>query len=572
MDVFIDKKRLLDLVKGAQEGKVVLPEFQRDFVWPRDDIRDLLVSIANDHYIGSLLLLRTDYEHMPFAPRPIAGVEKSIDTLKPEYMVLDGQQRMTALHYAFAAPPIPLRDTKRPYRYFLDFGKVASGDLEQAITYERDDRCVDLLERQRQFETFVVPFTELLNFESWLEACDDWYYQNDRAKYEQIFRPARASWRSMIRRFEDFMAPTSEIDKVAPNDINRIAEVCAIFEKLNSTGVRLSVFDLLTARLFRYGIRLRELWDEAREASDLLKQHAEEDIPGYQVLVLRTIGLIRQIDVKAKTLIALDAKNFEEDWYEAVDALELALKRVHSTNEDGFGAFKPKWLPYSTMLPVLAAVLYYIKEHKLGNEAYRALRKWYWGSLFLERYAGTVESTTYRDYQDLLTRFDDQTSMPVAFKEINDQLLNNPQFSLLGASRVNSVYRGVMNLLAIRGAKDFYTGDAIDFHTLNDHHIFPDSMLRKEKDSDGKPQYKSEQINVILNRTLISDDTNQSIKSKRPSDYLGNMPASKRTTILETHFITKQTLAAIEQDDYGNFLRYREIAILSYLRNLLKEV
>jgi len=438
MDVVVDKKRLLELVRDAQDGKIVLPEFQRDFVWPRDDIRDLLVSILNNYYIGTFLLLQTDGEHLPFEPRPIAGVDKSVNSLKPDFMVLDGQQRLTSLYYALAAPQIPLRDTKRPYRYFLDLNKIKH--LEEAVIYERDDKCAELLNRQRQFTTFVVPFTELLRFNDWLNDCDDWYYCNDRVKYENVFRPAKKEWSPVISRFENFTVPTNIIGKVAPNDLEGIAKVCAIFEKLNSTGVPLSVFDLLTARLFRSKIRLRDLWDEARDTSALLEEFSENDVPGYQVLLLRTVALLRDSDVKARTLATLAPDNFKDDWYKAVDAFELALKRVHSTNEDGFGAFDPKWLPYSTMLPVLAAALYQIKALKLGDDAYRAIQKWYWSSVFLERYAGAVESTSYRDYQDLIAQFSDPSVESVALREATDQLLNNPQFSLQNVWRVNAVY------------------------------------------------------------------------------------------------------------------------------------
>lgn len=569
MDVAVDKKPILDLIKSAQEGKVVLPEFQRDFVWPREDIRDLLVSILSDYYIGSFLLLRTDNEHLPFEPRTIAGVDTAVNLLRPEFMVLDGQQRMTALHYALAAPDVPLRDTKRAYRYFLDLTKLGEGKVDQAVTYERGDKCAELLEREHQFKTFVVPFTELLKFDDWVDVCDNyWYAQNDREKYD-AFRTANRKWKATVRRFEEYRVPVNEIEKVAPDDLNRIAEVCAIFEKLNSTGVPLSVFDLMTARLYRFGVHLRELWEEAKDISDLLNEFSENDIYGYQVLLLRTVALRRGLDVKAKTLIAMDATKFQDDWYEAVDALELALKRVHSTNEDGFGAFAPKWLPYSTMLPVLAASLAYIKKNRLGDDAFGALRKWYWGSAFIERYAGAVESTTYRDYSDLIARFDNPKFVPVAFKEIDDQLLNNPKFSLLGEARVNSVYKAVMNLMAIRGAKDFRSGESIDFHTLNDHHIFPDGMLKNIKRA-GQRVYGNDQINTIVNRTLISDDTNRLISDKKPSDYIvGVIPAQKRPRILSSHFVDTDGMNAMERDNYEDFLEHREAAILSCLRDIL---
>jgi hypothetical protein len=75
--------------------------------------------------------------------------------------------------------------------------------------------------------------------------------------------------------------------------------------------------------------------------------------------------------------------------------------------------------------------------------------------------------------RDLVNLFKDETHTPSVFAEIDKSMLADDSFSLLGVSRVNSVYKGVMNLTAMRGAKDFQADDSIEFHALDDHHIFP---------------------------------------------------------------------------------------------------
>jgi len=132
-----------------------LPRFQRNFVWGRDDITDLLVSILKGYFIGSFLMLRTDSDSTPFAPRPIQGVNLRPNDSRPDWMILDGQQRLTSLHYVFAAPNIPLRGTKYPYRFFLDLKKLVSGEIDEAVTSRRADWCDKELERETQFETLV---------------------------------------------------------------------------------------------------------------------------------------------------------------------------------------------------------------------------------------------------------------------------------------------------------------------------------------------------------------------------------------------------------------------------------
>jgi len=57
MEITPDKKSLMGLVRRASNGAIVLPEFQRNFVWSRDDITDLLISILRGYFIGTFLSL-----------------------------------------------------------------------------------------------------------------------------------------------------------------------------------------------------------------------------------------------------------------------------------------------------------------------------------------------------------------------------------------------------------------------------------------------------------------------------------------------------------------------------------
>jgi len=132
---------------------------------------------------------------------------------------------------------------------------------------------------------------------------------------------------------------------------------------------------------------------------------------------LRTIALMRGLDVKGKTLINFTPKDFEKDWRRAVEYMEKALERITAVDQDGFGAFDRKWMPYITMVSPLAAMLAAIKDKKMEHKAFKLMRRWYWSAVFRERYAGSVESTVYRDYQDFLTAAKDPEFEPEAIRE-----------------------------------------------------------------------------------------------------------------------------------------------------------
>ena len=565
MDIRPDKLPLLKLVDEAASGKIVLPQFQRNFVWPRDSIQDLLLSILKGYFIGSFLMLDVDEEHNPFAMRPIAGVRKQIEDLRPQWLVLDGQQRITSIHYALTGPDEPLKGTSYPYRFFLDLRKLLEGNDEDLVFSLRSDHCDEYEERQDQFKNWILPYTELRKWTSWKDAYEDWLYDSDRDEHQLYRQERRDRWTKAIEVMTQFQVPVIEIPKVPRDDRKGISEVCAIFEKLNSTGIALSVFDLLTARLYKDGIDLHKLWNDAVSQSALLEEFSDGDTSVYGVYLLRTIALMRRQEVKASALVNLSPKSFVDDWNRAVEATEQALMRLKAVNRDGFGVFSASWQPYSTLVPVLATLLASAKDAKPQHAVYGDLKCWYWASVFLERYAGAVDSTSYRDAVDLLDRQEDPTKRPEAFADVAQTILDNPLYTLRNVSRNNSVYKGVMNLVAINGARDFENNDSISFHELEDHHIFPKAFLRD------KYKIKDDPVNTILNRTLITSHANRRISRKRPSQYLKEiLPDEHRQAILRSHLIGPEAQAAMEQDDYDAFLVAREKDILKVLKAQLE--
>lgn len=113
VEIIPDKRRVTGLVEGAHEGKICLPNFQRDFVWTREEVADLVRSIVRGYFIGSLLLLRCDANNPPFAPVFLRGSNAPLNEPAPELLILDGQQRLSSLIYALTAPDLSLRGSIR---------------------------------------------------------------------------------------------------------------------------------------------------------------------------------------------------------------------------------------------------------------------------------------------------------------------------------------------------------------------------------------------------------------------------------------------------------------------------
>jgi len=93
------KTPLQELRGNANRGKLQLPDFQRDWIWDDDRIRNLLASVSVTFPIGAVMLLETGGDHVRFKPRPLAGTDGLTD-IPPERLILDGQQRLTSLYWA----------------------------------------------------------------------------------------------------------------------------------------------------------------------------------------------------------------------------------------------------------------------------------------------------------------------------------------------------------------------------------------------------------------------------------------------------------------------------------------
>jgi hypothetical protein len=567
MKITSDNEKLLSLIEWARKGKLVIPQFQRNFVWGREDITELMISILQGHFIGSFLFLEVDKEDIPFSSRLLEGINpRAIGNNKPELMILDGQQRLTSLHYIFAGPDIPLRWTKHPYRFFLNLTKAVEGDLENAIYSLRSQDCDAFSNLEYQFEQKLIPFTRIEKWDDWQNDYEKWLVERDKEYYLNIyFKAERPAWKKIVDQIRDFQIPILKLPKISSQDNqNQLAEICTIFEKLNTMGVKLSVYDLLTARLYKDQIDMHSLWLKTVQQYNFVDQFSEGKPDEFGVYILRALALIRGLDVKSKTLINLNPKNFAADWDKASKYINKSLDRI--TKRDGFGAFDRKWVPYVTMVSPMAAMLAAIDDQNMDHRAYELIKKWYWSSVFTERYAGAVESIIHKDFSDFIRAYKESDYEPEATKDARQDIIENEAFSLKSTARINSVYRGVICLIALNGAKDFCADDSIQFHNLEDHHIFPVEFLRSRKDKFGN-QYDPPRINCIINRTLIAEKTNKKIGKRNPSDYIENLiPKDRRDEILKSHLISPEAIEAMLSDNFDAFIDAREKHLIARIR------
>jgi hypothetical protein len=231
-------RHLLDMV---HHRVMALPDFQRDFVWDPYATDELIESIISNFPAGSLLRIKNGHQLL-FQPRAIEGAPPLDEGVAPAYLILDGQQRLTSLYQAFYGAG--------EHRYFLNLQLLEKGgDLEDSAFYMRADDG----ERQygtikQQAETMVFPLKLLFGTVGGYSA---WTNQVLRARggeataildLQERLGKLHDRWIDPIEQYEFPMVTLNE-DTSGP-------AVCMIFETLNRTGIKLGVFDLLTARFW----------------------------------------------------------------------------------------------------------------------------------------------------------------------------------------------------------------------------------------------------------------------------------------------------------------------------------
>lgn len=538
-------ERLLAIVKDAYEGKVVVPEFQRSFVWERVDIQELLTSILQGYFIGTFLILDTSASNPMFPYRLIEGLEKvnsqaCFSHHSTVRLVLDGQQRITSVFYALYGPDTPLKNSKYPHKFYLLLDAALNGDLEDGVI------GVSVLDRRRMSEIQELVRTHrALPFSVFIEPSTfyRWLYQEQNVWDGE----ARSTIEALFQRFQNFMVPVVSLSPDTGTD-----NIVNIFERINRTGVSLSLFDLAVARLYPRGIRLRELWESFKDT------HGNFTDIIWPEDLLKTIAILEGKEPRKGNLLrmldSLDAERFESYWKDAGEALCAARKRI----EKQYGAYDKTWIPYATMVVPLAVLLYKLKEMNAGEEAYRKVDRWYWASVFTQRYDSAVDTKSFQDVRDVFNWITNGVE-PDWFRRVTVEAVD-----LNIAERRSAVYKGVMCLIIRKGAHDFLTGQKADLHTCQDDHIFPHEVY--------KENYP---VDVILNRTLISKETNNRKRDRRPSEFFKecleghNHDEARLLETLQTHFITKEAYEALKRDDFNEFIQYREAAIKKAIQDVL---
>lgn len=583
------KLSLQALLKEICDGKIQLPDFQRGWVWDDDHIRDLLVSIARSFPVGAVMLLENGGA-VKFQTRPVEGLESSpAKDVAPEKLILDGQQRLTTLTQALAlSTPVQTHTSKgkkiqRHYYFDIRLAVDAPHELDTAIIAVDEKRQVrsnfgrdielDLSTRELECQQLYFPCDQVMNSDQWEESLHS--VAPDQFPLYMQFRS------QILKSFRDYHLPVIQLQKETSKEA-----VCLVFEKVNTGGVQLSVFELITASYAAEGYNLRDDWfgSDLRNVASRQKRLAKDPLlSGVEATeFLQAITLVYTLQRKhadiamgksGKAVRPVSAKRADvlelplSAWTDNADKMEKGFKLAAKfLRKESF--YGPRELPYSTQIVPLAAVLIHLEDKWLEPKIYDKLARWFWSGVLGELYGGAVETRIANDYEQLIQWVDDDEALP---RTVFDANFQPDRFDTL-RSRLSAAYKAINVLVLREGAQDWLWKAGIqeldlDEVALDIHHIFPRDWCIKQG-------IKKESYDSILNKTPLSYKANRKIGGDAPSVYLPRLQAEKHVQltdeqlgeILVSHALDPALLRA---DDYDGFIADRRKRLSQLIANAM---
>lgn len=573
---------LSDLLRELQKGEVQLPDFQRGWVWDDEHIRSLLASISLSYPIGAVMMLQTGGKGVRFKPRPIEGAKTDKDD--PSRLILDGQQRLTSLFLSlFMNEPVLTRDSRGhavKRWYYLDISKALDpeADREEAIRSIPEDKVVknfrgEVIEDYSTIEkecasellplSAVFSMTELNKWqESYLQMAPERFMER-LARWNDLFQ-------EVLIRFQQYLLPVIVLTKEVPKEA-----VCQVFEKVNTGGVTLTVFELLTATFAADDFHLRDDWETRKK--ELKPYRVLEGIQSDDIL--QSITLLSTYDRKLKALCGgIEPEKAPGISCKRKDILKLSLEEYQKWADlviKGYiraarflltqKIFIYRDLPYRTQLVPLAAMLALLENKADDYGVQKKIAKWYWCGVLGELYGATVESRFAKDLPQMLEWIsgghEPDTIVDATFNQTRLQSLR---------TRNSAAYKGIYAVLMRDGGLDFIKGDGIEMATyfedrIDIHHVFPQAWCKKHG-------IDPKRCDSIVNKAAISARTNKIISGDAPSSYLpkiqkkANISDQDMDRILESHLINPDML---RRDDFDSFFKTREKELLSRIENAM---
>lgn len=471
-----------ELVAQIRADEIVLPEFQRGYVWTRDQVRKFALALYKRYPTGHLLIWKTA------KPGGVRGATSK--TGQYSQLLLDGQQRLTTLYVFFEGVPPPFYGGER--LFFELYFNVQTEEFRfwqktlmdgnpawisvQSFLKEGLNKLLDRLDKMGELEKILV--------------------QNNLARFNRL---------DSIRNY------SYQVDFLTSEELT-VKDVVEIFNEVNSAGTPLTKADLALAHMCT-------VWPEARMV--LRNFSAAMGSNGFGIDL---DFLVRCIAAVASGSVLLEGSFYrvgEEDlkaaWKKVAASFEYLVDVLrHDAYIDSLNDLPTR----SVLLPITVYLARTGTSFTSVTQEARFIR-WMFLAGIWARYSGSTESTLQKDVS-LLGNPDPTVALEEAILGERGRLALESS-DILGKGAATAV--GKMSYIVARAnnGKDWFTGQKLykreigKSNGLEDHHIFPRTVLYKS----GYDTTKDRRVvNEVANRAFLTKPANQKIRAAKPGNYL----------------------------------------------------
>lgn len=530
-----------ELMHGIRELDLVLPEFQREYVWSREQAKQLLVSLMRGYPTGSLLLWKTT------SPPEIKNSAIDRGRIGTTSVILDGQQRLTTLYLLTrnAIPPYyherDIVNDPRNLYYHLD-----SGDLQyyQASRMDSDFTWVPVT-RCFQDRSSINVFEMALG-----RAGGD---PEDAMALAQRYNDNLNKLTTVER--EDYPIQT------VPSNAG-IEDAIDVFDRVNSQGTKLSEAELALTHICGKWPHARR--DMKRELGTLKERGFEFDL----TFMVRALTAVVRGRALFESIHDAPESDLRAGWQRLCKILGYLVTllptwaHIH-THEDVSST--------NVLVPPIAFLSRdgstFESEHEI-----RQFVRWLYAASTWARYSS---QTTSKLDHDVSIAVQQRSPWGHLVDAIIDQRgrIDLKAADLEGRGVQTPYYRMAFVLAKREGAIDWYTGQPLaSSHTTpwHSHHIFPQSRLYREGGLSPDNHVDRQKVNEIANRAFLTAETNTKVGDALPEQALVQVEEGYPCALQRQFVPTNPLLWKLE--NYDRFLQHRRELIAAAYNRAMNEL
>lgn len=435
---------------------------------------------------------KLDTTYVPNSDEDINDDSVGFDEPNSEsYYVLDGQQRLTSLARVFL-------DAHPKRNYYVDLRRMhevfASENPSWIVSRVRGQKNPERKDNNRLIRTDIALDQQKSDvyISEYIEDSGDFpEFGQDKG----AARLAAAKLKGVFETIRKFSIPFVALDNDAP-----LESVCRVFETINSTGTRLTTFDLAVARYYP-NPDLKALHDNSKEWHPIL---AEYEIDGERILQVLSLYFLREEnrypEATRSVLLSLTSEFISHQWNYAARCLSEAYE--WAKNLGWTTKTKP---PQGTLVSIAATLMCFpgsLSDTRFSN----IIRKWY----FCATLAANPSPANNYKIGDDFRRFCDYLKDRV--ETIQYPGVHFTPNEILDIKHTyDSRYNAIQALMKTTVREDLITGHSLG-NDLEDHHLYPYAL--------NKSGLNKSKLNSIANKVIVSRETNRRLGDSNPDKYL----------------------------------------------------